>query len=140
MNKTGIGVGSASIMLVFTGLCLTVFSLISYTVASNDKILVDAEAQLVINYYEADARAEYILAEILQADAIPDSIDGTEIKIDRDSAHEADVVGFFYPITDAVGLLVEASIYEDSFSILSWRMWNTGQWVADESLNVWQGD
>ena len=54
MKNGGIGVGSASIVLVFAVLCLTVFSLITLVVAGNDKVLVDAGAKLVTAYYEAD--------------------------------------------------------------------------------------
>jgi len=43
MGKSGIGVGSASIVLVFAILCLTIFSLITYVVAGNEKALVDAK-------------------------------------------------------------------------------------------------
>ena len=51
MNKSGIGIGSASVVLVFAVLCLTIFALISYTAAINDKALTEVEVRLVKGYY-----------------------------------------------------------------------------------------
>ena len=140
MNKKGsVGVGSASIMLIFTVLCLTVFSLISYTVATNEKTLIDAEARLLIKYYEADALAEHILAGILEAETVPGSLFGVEIDARWDPELAAEAITFSCPISDTISLIVMAALYEDSFDILIWRMWNVGEWAADESLNVWRG-
>ena len=136
----GIGVGSASIMLIFTVLCLTVFSLISYTVAENDKTLIESGASLVIKYYEADAFAESVIAEILASDIIPDVVLGTEIDVWFDFDLFAEVVSFYYPITDSTTLFVEAAIYENDYDVLAWRMYNEDEWIADESLNVWDGE
>ena len=139
MKRSGIGVGSASIVLVFAVLCLTVFSLITLVVAGNNKALVDAESQLVMGYYEADTLAEQIVAEIAQADAIPDRIRGIEILPSFDFESGAECAYFFCPISDNKELYVRLAIGDDSRDILSWRMWDTGDWVVDDSLNVWQG-
>ena len=139
MNNGGIGVGSASIVLVFAVLCLTVFTLITFVVAGNDKALVDAEAQLVKGYYEADALAELILSEVLESETIPAAIRGIDINSGRDLDIGADVIYFFCPISDKKELYVRLAIREDTFDILSWRMRDIGEWTIDESLNVWQG-
>jgi len=140
MGKGGIGVGSASIVLVFAVLCLTVFSLITFVVAGNDKALVDAKVQLVTGYYEADAIAEQIIFDIMAADTIPSSIRGVSIFTGHDEELGADTVYFFYHISDIKALYVNLAIHDDSFSILSWRMWDTDEWEFDNSINVWTGD
>jgi len=139
MGKGGIGVGSASIVLVFAVLCLTIFSLITFVVAGNDKALVDAKVQLVSGYYEADALAEQILVDILNAESIPDSVRGVEIYTQWDEALGADTTYFYCDITDIKALYVNLLIREDSFDILSWRMYDTDEWVFDDSINVWSG-
>jgi len=139
MKRSGIGVGSASIVLVFAVLCLTVFSLITLVVARNDKNLIDAEAQLVIGYYEADALAEYIVAEIVRADIIPGSVRDIDIVTDFDFGSGRETAYFFCPISDQKDLYVRLAVDEDSCDILSWRMWDTDDWVVDDSLDVWQG-
>jgi len=140
VNKSGIGVGSASIVLVFAVLCLTVFSLITYVVAGNDKAIVDAKAELVTAYYEADAEAERILADLLAADAVPATVRGVDIHTGRDETTGADTTYFLYPISDTKTLYVSLAIGGDSFDILNWHMYDTDEWETDDSLNVWTGE
>jgi len=139
MKKGGIGVGSASIVLVFAVLCLTVFSLITYVVAGNDKALVDTESRLVVGYYEADALAERIVADILEADDFPDEVRGIEIHTVWDMYADADIASFSCPISDQKSLFVSLAIRSDSYDILSWRMIDTDDWTFDDSINVWDG-
>ena len=139
MEKGGIGVGSASIVLVFAVLCLTVFSLITYVVAANDKSLVETEAQLVTGYYEADALAERIVAEILNTDVFPESVHGVNIETDWDGYLDAYIVEFSCPISDRNALYVRLAVHEDSYDVLSWRMYNTDEWSFDDRINVWPG-
>ena len=138
MNKCGIGVGSASIVLVFAVLCLTVFTLITYIVSGNSKALVDAEAKLVVGYYKADALAEQILAELLESDYIPATIQGVEMQIEYDFYLDSNTVYFACPIGDTEKQLhVHVSIVGNSYSILSWRMGDESEWLIDDGLSVW---
>jgi len=139
-NKSGIGVGSASIVLVFAVLCLTIFSLITYVVAGNEKALVDAKAELVTGYYEADAAAELILADILATDAIPNTVRGIQIHTGLDENLGVETTYFHYPISDIKALYVNLIVRDDSFDILSWRMYDTDEWEIDDSINVWTGE
>ena len=139
MNKGGIGVGSASIVLVFAVLCLTVFSLITYVVAANDKALVDAEARLVTGFHEADALAERIVAEILDSDETPGTILGIEVEAAWDWESEAEIVYFSSPVSDRRSIFVRLAIHGDSYDIISWRMYDTNEWSFDDSISVWSG-
>jgi hypothetical protein len=136
------GVGSASIMLVFAVLCLTVFSLISLSVAGNDKALVNEESQLVTSYYEADELAARVLAEIIEADSMPDTmtIHGVSVETGWDSDRGSSISHFSCPISESKALNVEVIIHEDSYDILSWKMKDVGDWAIDESMPVWQGN
>ena len=140
MNKSGIGVGSASIVLIFAVLCLTVFSMITLVVARNDKTLADTEAKLVTGYYEADTFAERILAEIIEAGYIPDTVQGIIINSGWDEITEREVVSYLCPVSDKKELLVKLAIDGDSVEIINWRMLDVGEWQPDDSLGVWLGD
>ena len=140
MNSGGIGIGSSSIVLVFAVLCLTVFALITLVVASNDKALSDAEARLVIGYYEADTLAELILADILELGTIPPVVRDISINSGWDEEADAEVAYFYCPITDTKALYVRLAFREGTFHILSWRMKDIDEWVFDDRLNVWLGD
>jgi len=139
MNRGGIGAGSASIVLVFAVLCLTVFSLITFVVASNDKTLVAREAELVVGFFEADARAENIVAQIIGSWVIPEEIEGINIHHEWDFQTDTDFVAFSSPISDALAIFVRLAVNSDSYEILSWRMYNSAEWEYDGGLDVWPG-
>ena len=140
MNRSGIGVGSASIILVFAVLCLTIFSLISFVVASNERNLVNARVSLVTNYYAADALAEQIVSDIFATDTIPDSVRGVDIYTGWNDELDAPTVYFFCHITDIKVLYVNLTVNEESFDVQSWRIYGTDEWEFDDSINVWIGD
>jgi len=140
MSKSGIGVGSASIVLVFAVLCLTIFSLITFVVAGNDKALVDAKAEMVTGYYEADTLAELIISDILAAAEIPDTIRGVKINTGFDERLNKETVYFFCDISGSKSLYVNLAIANDSFDILSWRMYDKEEWEIDDSINIWTGE
>ena len=139
MSRGGLGVGSASIVLVFAVLCLTVFSLITFVVASNERRLVENEAVLVTGFFEADALAESIVAEILMADEIPQEVQGVEVHTQTDFDSGAEIITFSSPIDERIAILVRLAIYYDRYDIISWRLYNTDEWVYDGGLNIWTG-
>jgi hypothetical protein len=138
--KKGIGIGSASIVLVFAVLCLTVFAIISYTSAIADKALVNVEAKLVQGYYEADLMAELILVELLEADFIPDTVHDVDIIYGWDWDLGIDTLSFTYPITDEMDLHVVLAMYDETMDIITWRMRSTDGWERDESFTLFDGD
>ena len=137
MNRGGIG--SASLILIFAVLCLTIFAVISFISATTDKVLVNMEVQMVKNYYNADVLAEQVLAEILASEETPDNVMGVEIISYWDWDLLAERVFFTCPISETHVLYVDVAISEYSYRILSWRMYKIGEWEADGSLNLWQG-
>jgi len=139
MSRGGIGVGSSSIVLVFAVLCLTVFSLITYVVAGNDRALIDNESRLVIGFFEADALAEQIVAEILESNSVPENIHGIEVRSRWDWYSDVTVVEFAAPISDVLSIYVRMMLLEDSYDIASWRMINSHDWEYDAGLNIWPG-
>ena len=140
MNKGGIGVGSASIVLVFAVLCLTVFSLITLVVAKNNQALAETEAGLVTGYYEADALAEQIVAEILKAGVIPDTARGVEIDSYWDMSMEKEVVSYICPLSDKKELYIKLAVDGDIVGVINWQMLDIGEWQFDDSLGVWIPD
>ena len=134
------GVGSASIVLVFSVLCLTIFTIMSYVSALTETNLIDAEVHRVRSYYMADTLAVQTLAIVLAASEVPEQIG--EIYIDSywDWDALAEIVTFAVPMTDDFDLNVQVAITEDAYVILHWIVYKAGEWVADDRLDVWQGD
>ena len=57
-------IGTSSLVLIFTVLCLVVFSTLSIANAKVDQKLAEKNQQYVIDYYVGDGKAEEILKEI----------------------------------------------------------------------------
>ena len=61
----GLNVGSASILMIFAVLCLTVFSALSLVTAISEKNTADHFAESTVRYYAADAEAIEIKEALL---------------------------------------------------------------------------
>ena len=137
MKKGANGVGSASIVLIFAVLCLTIFALITFSVADRERVLVEREAELVIGFYRADAIAEIFLADFLDENVDPD----TTYIMDKTTAWcgiiNAEITSFNVSITESMILAVTVAVHDRHFDILSWRIENTREWTAETGLDVW---
>ena len=133
------GIGSSSIVLVFSVLCLAIFAVISLMPAMTEQTLIERELELVRSFYAADTLAEKVLAEILSADEVPESFMGIEIFGYWDFDLMAEVVDFSIPITDYREVYVTVIIEDDSYKILNWYIRNVAEWETETFLNVWQG-
>ena len=82
MNKKGgfkVSIGVSSLLMILVVLALTIFAVLSYVTADSDYKLTQKTASGVTAYYDADSKAEEILAEI-------DSALSTEVKEGADAA------------------------------------------------------
>ena len=139
MSRNGTGIGSASLTLIFVVLCLAVFALISHTSAGNEMALAKAEAEMVKGYYEADALASRIVAELTSAETIPVSLYGVEIKTGRDEDTSAQRAEFSLAMSQSRELYVVIALDGGACDILAWRIRDTAQWLPDTSMPVWGG-
>lgn len=138
MNRNGIGAGSASLILIFAVLCLTILALVSFASASAGKTMTDASARAVKSYYAADTLAEQILAEILEADTVSSSICGIEVITCR--AVDKRYITYSCPVSERKELHVEIAVFEDTYDILKWQLRDTGEWEAESRTSVWSGE
>lgn len=63
-GKFSIGTGIPSILMIFVVLCLTTFAVLSYSSARADKRLTEKNSDYIMKYYEADAKAQEMLARL----------------------------------------------------------------------------
>jgi len=139
MNKGGVGIGSASILLVFAVLSMTIFSVITLNTALMDRTKTNVWKQAVAAYYEADTLAESIVSEILAAEQIPSFVRGIDINND---IHDADgnVFSFCLPVSEQKELYVEIAIFAGFYETREWRLRDVGGWVVfDEGFDLWPG-
>lgn len=137
MKSGGFGVGSASIILIFAVLSMAVFSLITFVVAGNDKVLVEANAEARLSFYSADTQAERIVAYLMATDITPSSVDNVEIHSQFDENELTETISFITPISDIKSLRVEIVRTDASFDIRSWKTIIIDEWIIDDTLNIW---
>ncbi len=127
-------VGGSSLLVIFAVLCLTVFALLSLSTVQADRRLGDVSAAAVSGYYEADARAEAILAR-LRAGEVPDGVKVT-------GSGEA-TASYACAISDTQVLQVRVAFPEglgENYRILSWQAVSTADWEPEDGITVWDGE
>ena len=121
-------VGAVSLLTIFAVLCLTVFALLSLCTVQADQRLSDKSFAAVAGYYEADCAAEEILAQ-LRAGEVPEGV----------TAYGGGLYRYGCPISDTQTLVVEVAVEDTDYTIIRWQARSTAEWVADDSLPVWDG-
>lgn len=162
MNKGfGINVGSSSILMIFVLLCLVTFSTLSLVTANADYKLTAKTAESVSGYYEADAKAELLLASIdekliglakeasagerFNLEALSESFSG----LDGVTVTQQDgkvLIGFQVNIDDRRALQVSLQPVfplQDAgkrYTIAAWQVIQTAEWESNDNLTVWDGE
>ena len=121
-------VGGSSLLVMFAVLCLTVFALLALSTVQADRRLSDASARSVEAYYEADCRAEEILARIRAGEIL-------------EGVTEAEgVYTYVCEISDTQELRVSVQVKDGSWVVIQWSAVSTADWQEDDSLDLWDGE
>ncbi len=120
-------VGGSSILTIFAVLCFIIFALLSLSTAKANRTLTDKSVEAVSKYYQADTKAEEILAQ-LRGGEIPDGV-----------TKEGDVYSYACPLDENQQLAVEVEVKENDYKILRWQKEYIGEWKADTTIDVWGG-
>lgn len=121
-------VGGSSILTIFAVLCFIVFALLSLSTAKADSALADKSAMAVKKYYEADAKAEDVLAELRRGE-LP--------KMVTDEGNGR--YSYASPIDDNQEIQVVVQVKNGTYKVLQWQKKYIGEWKADDSIEVWGG-
>ena len=121
-------VGGASLLVIFSVLCLTVFALLSVSTEQADAAVSSRCAAAVEGYYRADCAAEETLARLRSGER-PSGV------IEQDG-----ICFYTHPISDTQLLAVEVRVEGDNFDILRWQAIPADQWQAGDQLPVWNGE
>ncbi len=133
--------GGSSLLVVFAVLALTVFALLSLSTVRADVRLGDAAAQAVSGYYEADCKAQEILARLRNGEKAPEEVELALFIAERVDSGET-YYEYAVPISDTQELQAEVLVdpADGSYSVLRWQAVAVGEWEPDDSLNVWDGE
>lgn len=143
-KSSGINIGSASIIMVFSVLCLTVFAVLSLITANSEYKLAVKSTDVIKNYYAADNAATEKLAVLKDTfddgDFAAVQTKATELGIICESAGEDVTLSFEEKVTDTQALSVKATYTSGDFRIDEWKLISTDEWNADAGFELWDGE
>lgn len=127
-NKRGMSVGVISLLVIFSVLCLAIFSVLSLSTALNERNLAERSAKATSDYYAAELRCAEIVAQLRSGDS-PEGIPIME---------GGGLLSFSQPI-DAAQIL-QVQLDADTLEITCWRVIYTADWSPDTGISVWDGE
>ena len=141
-RSAGIHVGSASIIMIFAVLCLTVFSTLSYVTANQEQKLAEKSARAIEQYYAADWQCEAYYEEIYKllqagvaASELPQYLD---VKVTSDGA--AACIAYAADIDERQKLQVQLIAENGSLRTETWAVTVKEQHEYNDELAVWDGE
>ena len=118
-------IGVSALLVIFATLCLVVFALLSVATARSQVKLGQNHRDAVSAYYQADARAQQILAR-LRAGEMPGEVTEQDGKL-----------AYTCEISEGQALTVE--IEKETYQVLRWQVVTTADWEADDRIPLWTG-
>ena len=141
----GMHVGSASIVMIFSVLCLTVFSSLAFITASNEYKLAQKTMQVAEQYYVADGICEEryiqicsILQNVEQYDKMAQQLAAIDVQTER---REKDwILSYTVPIDALQQMYVQLCLREDRVLLIEqWAVEASEPWEYDTAIKVWDG-
>lgn len=126
--------GAVSLMMIFCVLCLSVFAVLTLSTAVGEEKLTDLTAQRQREWYAADRQAAAAVAALSRGETPPD--------VDVAFTREADgtLAEFTLPAGGEQILTVQVLLSGSGYEILCWRTDYGGDWAADDSIEIWDGE
>ena len=132
--------GASSLLVIFSVLCLTVFSLLSLSTVSANHRIAEDNSKALQAYYEADSEANAILAQIRNG-SVPQgvSVSGAGGSGGSEGSGAAGGVIYEYScrVSDTQVLCVKAEVSGKDFRILRWQTVTDYDWQPNTDLPVW---
>lgn len=139
-----ISIGIVSMVVILTVLCLTIFAVMTLTTALNEKHLSEKSATALENYYQAEAYCSEIAnglgriweekKDIMECKAFAEQ-NNVDCQLEKNEIY----FSYQYPVDESQALFVTICV-GDTFEIQQWIVKATKEWVADESIEIWDGE
>ena len=141
-RSVGINVGSASIVMIFAVLCLTVFSTLSFVTANHERKLAEISALAVQQYYAADWQCEEIYQQIVQCLQTGGGIEQLEpLGVQIEQADGVQYLTYAADIDAEQQLQVCLAVWPDgSVQTKQWKVVATREWEYKDEIAVWDGE
>lgn len=129
------GVGASSILLILVVVSLTLFAVLSLMQARADAALTDKTARSVGAYYDADARAQQMLAQIDGALSRGEDI----ALVEGVTMTAAGEYAFSVAASDGHTLGVALRVDGGAYTIISYRYVGSAAWSGENENTLWPG-
>lgn len=126
-NSSGVNVGTASLVMIFSVVCLTILSVLTLTSALSERRLAERAASAAEAYYEAESRCFQTLAR-LRGGEMPENLSGCEV-------NGRSCLAFSEEIDQRRTLRAVVSA-DAPYEVLVWRVTENGSWQPDEYIDV----
>lgn len=143
--ELGAHVGSASIVMIFAVLCLTIFATLAIETADYEYRLADKSAVAAKTYYIADGVAEerYLqICQLLQRDMPSSRLCELFAAIDVTVEVQGEEIKLCYTVPIDEMQILEVVLLQRADGALFTEQWNVAsatQWEYDDTLQVWDG-
>ena len=145
-KSSGINIGSASIIMVFSVLCLTVFAVLTLVTANSEYELAVRASDGVKNYYVADMQASEKLSALKDLVATSNnSVDpifkgAAELGIDAVDTSKGIAFSYAEKVDDNQDLVVHLMYAGGDLKIVQWKLVNNREWNPDDTIKFWDGE
>lgn len=144
-QSSGINIGSASIIMVFSVLCLTVFAVLTFVTANNEYKLSVKSADSIKAYYVTDTKAterQAKIAEIVSQNPSFGYITNEVAKLDvkTESRDGALFLSYSEKSDEAQELRVILKFDGTDLTVDTWKLVSTAEWNADGGPELWDGE
>ena len=124
----GVNIGTASLVMVFSVLCLTVFAVLALLTARSELKLSRSLADSIDRYYEADGRAVEIVNLLAEGAQLP------EVTVTGDGDESV------YSFTVGIDAHRQLNVLLDAeYRIISWQADSVSDWTPDAGMDLWIG-
>lgn len=140
-QSSGINIGSASIIMVFSVLCLTVFAVLTFVTANNEYKLSVKSADQVKAYYAADTGATETMAQIENIVRTTSSYglitnEVSSLGVTTETVSGKLELSYSEKMDDYQELHVKL-VYDGSrLSVKQWKLVNTAEWSAGDTITL----
>ena len=151
MRKGGAGIGSVTLIMLFSVLCLTVFAVLSLSSARAELNLTGRYVGSVEGFYEADTFASTVFTRLVAATDLYEEARAINLEYDcnivisenPDGSYDVD---YTRSIDDTLSLIVslrfsitDVAVRQWEIGVMSWELLDSADWNADQRLEVWNG-
>lgn len=117
-------VGGSSLLVIFSVLCFSVFSMLVLATVKADERLADDSYEAVTSYYQADCEAERILGK-LRAGIVEDGV-----------VQKENYYAYQCTVSETQSLSVIVEVVGDEYQINQWKLEGTAAWEPEQYLDL----